>query len=224
MERRHLTKQYKETISRHQCKSCAKAKITRRSFQPSGSDLPQASKFQEKVTADISVFLNCPSREGYKYVMVPTYVATKMIWEFPLKTRTGEEILCCIRVWVESVLPTYPGDHQLLHYCADGGAELIDQKLKAYLFKQFGTTVTWSSTDTPELNAYSERKFRSLWEMCLAMLTDSGLPKSFWWDAYCAACHITRMMPTRTCRGWMSPMECARWADTQSLLAPTLRV
>ena len=39
LERRHLTKQYKKSISRHLCKSCAKAKITRRSFQPSGSDL-----------------------------------------------------------------------------------------------------------------------------------------------------------------------------------------
>ena len=70
------------------------------------------------------------------------------------------------------------------------------------------STVTWSSTDTPELNAVSERKFRTLGEMTLAMLTDSGLPKSFWWDAYVTACVITRMMPTRTYRGWMSPMEC----------------
>ena len=42
--RRYLTRGYKKTISRHLCKSCAKAKITRRSFQPSGSDLPQGSK------------------------------------------------------------------------------------------------------------------------------------------------------------------------------------
>ena len=136
--------------------------------------------------------------------MVLTDMATKMIWKFPLKTRTGEEVLSCIRVWVESVLRTYPGGHQLLHYHADGGAELINQKLKAYLLKQFGTTVTWSSTDTSELNAYSERKFRSLGEMCLAMLTDSGLPKSFWWDAYCDACHMGQ--------------------DTQSIVASTLGV
>ena len=58
------------------------------------------------------------------------------------------------------MLPTYPGNHQLLHYHADGGAELIDQKLKSYLPQAFGTRVTWSSTDTPELNSISERKFR----------------------------------------------------------------
>ena len=88
LERRHLTKQYKESISRHLCKSCAKAKITRRSFQPSGSE---ASKFLEKVTADISAYLNCPSCEGYKYVVL-TDAAIKMIWVFSLKTRTGEEV------------------------------------------------------------------------------------------------------------------------------------
>ena len=53
------------------------------------------------------------------------------------------------------ILPMYPGNYQLLHYHADGGAELIVQKLKSYLLQAFGTTVTWSSTDTPELNSIS---------------------------------------------------------------------
>ena len=89
---------------------------------------------------------------------------------------------CIYRISVETVsvlLSTHPGNHQLLHYHADGGAELIDQKLKSYLPQAFGTRVTWSSTDTPELNSISERKFRTLGEMTLAMLADSGLPKSF---------------------------------------------
>ena len=53
--------------------------------------------------------------------------------------------------------------------------------------------------------------------MTLAMLTDSGLPKSFWWDAYSTACHITRLMPTRTYRGWMSPTECVPGGQTPNL-------
>ena len=141
-------------------------------------------------------------------MLVFTDVATKMIWEYPLKERSGDEVLRCVRHWVEEQLVTYPGEHQLLHYHADGGAELIDQRIKNYLLQKFGTRVTWSSTDTPEQNSISERKFRTLGEMTLAMLSDSGLPKSFWWDAYTTACHITRMLPTRTYRGWMSPAEC----------------
>ena len=53
--------------------------------------------------------------------------------------------------------------------------------------------------------------------MTLAMFADSGLPKSFWWDAYVYACDITRMTPTRTCRGWMSPAECVPGAQVPNL-------
>ena len=164
--------------------------------------------FLEKVTADIAVYLNCPSRQGYRYVLLLTDVATKMIWEFPLKERSGENVLECIQLWCEQMLVKYPGEHILKHFHTDGGKELIDQRVRSYLLKKFGTHITWSSTDSPEQNSVSERKFRTLGEMTLAMLADSGLSKGMWWDAYVTACHITRMMPTRTYRGWMSPQEC----------------
>ena len=82
----------------------------------------------------------------------------------------------------------YPGNHKLLHYNENGGAEQIDQKLKSYLRQAFDTKITWSSADTPELNSILERKFRTLGELTLAMLAVSGLPKLFWWDAYVCAC------------------------------------
>ena len=47
---------------KHLCKSCAKAKITRRSFHPNDPDTPQVSRILEKVTVDIAVYLNCSSR------------------------------------------------------------------------------------------------------------------------------------------------------------------
>ena len=114
-------------------------------------------------------------------LLVVTDVGSKMFWEFPLEIRSGDKVMGWMRHRVENILPTCPGNHQLIHYHADGGPEQIDQKLETYLLKTFGTTVTWSSTDTPELNAISERKFRTLGEMTLAMLVDSGLPKSYWW-------------------------------------------
>ena len=89
-------------------------------------------------------------------MLVLTDVGAKMFWEFPLMTRIGDEVMGWMRHWVENIFPTYPGNHQLLHYHANGGPELIDQKLKTFLLKTFGTTVTWSSTDTPELNAIRE--------------------------------------------------------------------
>jgi hypothetical protein len=62
-----------------------------------------------------------------------------------------------------------------------------------------GGTVTYSSTDTPELNGIAERKYRTAGEMTLTMLIRSGLPKGFWWKAYVAArCYILLRLPTRT--------------------------
>ena len=77
--------------------------------------------------------------------------------------------------------------------------------------------MTWSSTDTPELNAVSERKFRTLGEIMLSILTDLELPKLFWWDAYITACDISRMLPTRTHKGWMSPEGCVPGGRTPNL-------
>ena len=147
--------------SRRLCWDTSVSRVRRRksrSFHPTDADTPQASRFLEKATADIAMYLNCPYRQGFKCVFVITNVATNMIWEFPLKTRSGPELLGWVKHWVSVMLSTYPGNHQLLQYHADGGAELIDQKLKSYLLQAFGTRVTWSSTDTTELNPTSERK------------------------------------------------------------------
>ena len=134
LSHKHLSKKFVKSVSRHLCKLCPKkAKITRRSFHPTGPDTHHASTFLEKVIADIAIYLNCPSPQGYKYVFVIMDVATKLIWEFPLKTRSGERLLSCVKNWVSTILPTYLGSHQPLHYHDDGGAVLIDQRIKSYL-------------------------------------------------------------------------------------------
>lgn len=53
--------------------------------------------FLELITADIAVYVNCESRLGYKYCLVFTDVATKYFWEFPLKERSGKEVLRCVK-------------------------------------------------------------------------------------------------------------------------------
>jgi hypothetical protein len=64
-----------------------------------------------------------------------------------------------------------------------------------------------SPTDTPELNSVSERKFRALGEMALAILSRSGLPKIWWAKAYQAAGYVLRRLSTNTANGYMTPME-----------------
>ena len=74
------------------------SKITRASFTEKDDT---ATKFLDKVTVDISVYLNCPSRHRYKYVMLFTDIATKVIWEYPWKERSGDEVMRCVKDFVE---------------------------------------------------------------------------------------------------------------------------
>ena len=64
------------------------------------------------------------------------------------------------------------------HYHADGGAELIGKSILDSL-KKVDATYSWNPTDTPELNATSERKCRMLSKRCLSILLQSGLPVDF---------------------------------------------
>jgi hypothetical protein len=208
LNRTHLSKKHMKKVNKTLCNACGLSKMTRMSFKEKDPDELHAMYFCQKWTADITVYVNCPTREGYKYVLVITDVATKWFWEFLLKERTGAEVLRCIKHIVEVELLRFPGKHRLGTYHTDGGKELLDTSVKAYLLKVFGTKITWTTSHTPEQNGVSERKFRTIGEMSLAALRSSGLPTSLWGDCVVAVCYIIRMLPTRTCRGWMSPMEC----------------
>ena len=190
---KHLRQKIKKCL----CGWCARAKITRVSFQP--RDEPSSTIFGEFIVTDIAVYLNCPSIEGVKYVLQFTCVATKWFYSYGLTNRTGDEVIRCLRDLVEVQIIKFPGEHKVRRYHADGGKELIDQRVVQYI-ELNGGKVTFSSTDTPELNGIAERKYRTAGEMTLTMLIRSGLPKGFWWRAYLAARYTLLRLPTRTCK------------------------
>ena len=83
------------------------------------------------------------------------------------------------------------------HYHADGEVELISKKVLAIL-KREGARYTWNLADTSELNATTERCFRTLGERSLSMVIRLCLPVDFWWDAYETSNFITNRLPTKT--------------------------
>ena len=73
LKRYHTLKKAHKKSYRHKqflCGTCARTKITRWSFQR--KDQITHTDFLAKVTCDISVYLNCPSRENWKYMLVFT--------------------------------------------------------------------------------------------------------------------------------------------------------
>ena len=63
------------------------------------------------------------------------------------------------------------------------------------MLEQQGTRVRASSTYTPEQNSVAERAFCTLQEMMRALMSQSGLPRSFWPDAARTASFIMNRVP-----------------------------
>ena len=89
----------------------------------------------------------------------------------------------------------------------DGGMEMLSKRVKEFL-EYNKVTWTHSSTDTPQQNFISERNFWTMSERTLAMRLQSGLPDGLWWKTHAMVRYVTLRLITKTCVGYMSPMEC----------------
>ena len=145
------------------CDVCVRAKITRLAFKKIHKI--RGKKLGDYISCDLAVFVNCESKMGYKYVAAFVDHATKYCWVYAMKSR--DEFDGIIEDLIEVQLRALKVS--IKHYHADGGAEFISKKVLK-LLKSTGTTYSWNPADTPELNATSERKFRTLNERCLCML------------------------------------------------------
>ena len=76
-----------------------------------------------RMSADVLIMQNIPSREGYQYVFFIVDHATKMCWVCPLKTRESKYILAHLTTFVNEVLPSL--NIHLRHFYSDGCAELV---------------------------------------------------------------------------------------------------
>jgi hypothetical protein len=194
---------------RCKCNICMRAKLTRKSFKTPKARLNMDGPQEKgKITADTMELLNTASMEGYKHVLAFKHSDSKKMWIYGMKTKSGEEVLECIKNLVEVKLPQ--DGITMNRYHADGAGELIGKHVRTYLRENITTQrtkVSWTPSDTPELNSVSERANRTTKEMALAMLLDSGLPATFWFKALSHAVYIINRLPTKTDKGYISPYE-----------------
>ena len=114
----------------------------------------------------------------------------------------------------------------LVTLVTDGG-ELHSNKA-AKVCARYNVTQQFTCYNTPENNSIMERIWRTLAEMAIAMLVDSGLPETFWEEARKHAVFIyNRVPPVREPTDdspWMSPQEryygTARNASLKHLTIP----
>ena len=118
--------------------------------------------------------------KGYKHVLVRKAQECKKVSAYELRTTCGEEVLECLKDFVGVQL--IEDGLRLRRYHADGAGELVGQRIRRYLRdnKTTRTTkITWTPQTNPEMNSLSERTNRTVKDMPLALLLDSGLPSLF---------------------------------------------
>jgi hypothetical protein len=104
LPRRHFGSKSKQKY-KGLCDICGRSKIARRSF-PRRPDRLTDLRPGSRVSADVIIMLNTTSLEGYKYVLLLQDNASKYVWSFPLKNRTGTEILAQLKTFRTHDLPT----------------------------------------------------------------------------------------------------------------------
>ena len=157
-----------------------------------------------RMSADVLIMQNIPSREGYQYVFFIVDDATKICWVYSLKTRVQIHLGASYDLCYRGVAVS---EYHLRYFHSDGGAELVAADVLTFLHKS-GVTTSHSPRDTPQMNSITERCFCSLKEKVLCMLLRSSLPVAFWWLAVECAAHLLNRLPTKTVLGYMSPYEC----------------
>ena len=128
VEDKHIRKYRKE--DKHVCDVCARAKLTRISFEK--IHRIRGKELGNYISVDLAVFVNCESRKEYKYVVCFLDHATKMSWVYPMKTR--DQYFKKLRDFVDVVLRRH--NVRIKHYHADGGAELISKQVLTLLRRE----------------------------------------------------------------------------------------
>jgi transposase InsO family protein len=81
--------------------------------------------------------------------------------------------------------------------CTDRGGEYTGNAVKCFLEDQgIGHEIT--TPDMPQHNGMAERMNQTLLNKVQALLTDTGLPESYWYNALSYAAYLHNISPTRT--------------------------
>jgi hypothetical protein len=188
----------KEELDKHiksKCNICMSSKAVRTSIgkltaNPSRKAIAIMDCWHIDLIGPMSEVINgerihLPSVSGnvYMLVIVDEYSRYVMVKCINQKSDATQEIINIIKQQQVATRLTLKRIH------TDGGKEFINKTLKEFLINQ-GTELTYTTTDTPQLNGIVERMNRTLTIMVTCMLKQGNIPSGLWNYAYVYAAYI----------------------------------
>ena len=179
----------------HVCNGCVVGKLCRRSFKTSNG--PRAKHPLDIVHLDVNV-INIEGREGEKYLLLMTDDYSGCRFGFPMKTKSGVEILEQVMGWLPWAERTT--DRKLKAIRHDNAKEFVEG-IFGNTMRRMGVEVQLSVAYEHEQNGMAENSNRVVMDKSRTILLESGLYKSFWPDAVLTAVFATNRSPHRGSEG-----------------------
>ena len=182
------------------CESCCDGKIHRNPF-PSKTDNHKKYGVLGLIHTDVCGKLTPQSMGGGSYFVTFIDDFSRYCWVYILKQKS--EVFDTFKAWKAMVENMY--DSKIKVVRSDNGGEYVSREFENFLRKE-GILHQTSIPKTPQQNGVSERKNRSLVERVRSMISDAGLPKTFWAEALNTANHVMNRSPSAAINN-MTPYE-----------------
>lgn len=169
------------------CENCIEGKQCKLPF----GSRTKATRVLEIIHTDVCGPLNPISYDGSKYFVTFMDEFTHFVMVYCIKSK--DEVLCKFKDYVNLVHNKFNVRVHKLR-CDNGG------EFSSHEFKQFcsseGIVLDYTTVYTPEQNGKSERLNRTLVEKMRSMISESGVPKTFWSEILYTATYLLNRSPT----------------------------
>jgi hypothetical protein len=172
------------------CEPCIKGKHARAEIQKTTET--RADTVLGRVFSDVCGPMPTKSHEGYQYFVTWVNDKSRKVFVAGLqeKSKVAHHLKAFIfRAEVET-------GQRVESLRSDGGGEYISGEAQRYL-EEKGIKHEMTTPGTPQHNGVAERMNRTLLDKVRAMLINTDLPQSYWYDALRYAAHIHNVTPTR---------------------------
>ena len=182
------------------CESCSQAKITKTPHE----SIERKSEPLDLIHSDICEFDGALTRNGKRYFI--TFIDDYSNYTYVYLMRHKSEALDIFKVFTIEIENQF--GKKIKKFRSDRGTKYCSIEFTK-LYETLGIIHEVTSPYSPEMNGKAERKNRTLCELVVATLLNSGAASYWWGEILLTVCYVLNRVPNS--KTYTSPIE--RWLN-----------
>lgn len=179
------------------CVTCVKSKMSRHYFRSRVGY--RAGSLGELIHSDFCSY-EVSSMEGFQYFVTFIDDYSKFTVIYPMKFKS--DVFACFEAFRAKCELHLFGT--IKKFCTDGGGEYLSGEFRSYLAK-VGILHHPGLPHSPQIKGVAKRTNWTIWNHVCCSLSSSGIPKTYWVDAFCFLAHSLNSIPCHAPLGFSSP-------------------